>query len=66
MDIDNGNARLTGGDRIQKSLGGVKQVGRYPPAAQHALKGFAERVVIVDNKYAYYTFFHATQRVNEN
>jgi hypothetical protein len=66
MDIDNGNAFLTGWDRIQESRGRFETVNRHVPALQHPLEGDAERVVIVDNKYAYYTFFHATQRVNEN
>jgi hypothetical protein len=66
MDIDNGNAFLTGWDRIQKSLGGVEQVGRYPPAFQHALKGDAERAVIFDDKRAYFSFSHAALFVKEN
>ena len=66
MDIHNGNTLLAGWNRVQKCLGRVKQASRYPPAVQHTLQGFAERVVVIDYKCAYFRMLHVPHLVNEN
>jgi hypothetical protein len=58
MDIYDGDAFLTGWNRIQESRGRFETANRHASALQHPLEGFSERTVIIDNKYAYSRLLH--------